>query len=95
MEGELTSQERARFEQALLVMQRRFGANTLIEAKLTPLNSALPFRIHQILMGPDSQIVLSDGRRMYVGDQMSGFRLLSVRAGKLLFSGQRKVEVSW
>ncbi|MDQ0083801.1 type III secretion protein D [Variovorax boronicumulans] len=95
MEGELTSQERERFEESLLAMQRQFGATTEIEAKLTPLSAALPFGIQQVLMGRDSRIVLTNGREMYEGDLVAGFRLVAVRPGKLLFMGKRKVEISW
>lgn len=86
---------RESFEQSLLALQRRFGATTRIEATITSAEATLPFRIRQVLMGSDSRVVLSDGRAMYEGDQLSGYRLVSIREGVIVFSGPRKVEVPW
>jgi hypothetical protein len=95
IEGELTAPEIARFEQALQEFQDRYGSTTRIEASIKPLVYALPFQIRQVLMGLDSRIILSDGREVYEGQHVEGFRLAAVRAGKLLFTGRRTVEVAW
>ena len=39
--------------------------------------------------------VVTDGREVREGQQVEGFRLAAVRAGKLLFTGRRTVEVAW
>jgi hypothetical protein len=95
LEGELTTPEITRFEQALQELQDRFGSTTRIEASIKSLVYALPFQIRQVLLGIDSRIILNDGTAIYEGQHVAGFRLAAVRAGKLLFTGKRTVEVAW
>ncbi|MDN4591963.1 hypothetical protein DBA29_26110 [Xenophilus aerolatus] len=91
----LSPRDVPRFEKSLLLIQRRFGENTRIDATVAPVESALPFRVRQILLGGDSRIILSDGRSMYEGDQLDGVKLVSIRAGTLVFTGRSKIEVPW
>jgi hypothetical protein len=95
LEGELTTPEIARFEQALQELEDRYGSTTRIEASIKPMTYALPFQIRQVLMGHDSRIILTDGTEVYEGQHVAGFRLAAVRSGKLLFTGKRSVEVAW
>jgi type III secretion protein D len=95
IDGELTPPEITRFEQALQELQNRYGATTRIEASIKPLSYALPFRIRQVLMGVDSHVVLDSGEEVFEGARIGQFRLVSIRAGKVVFFGPRTVEVTW
>lgn len=95
LRAELTQTERARFEQLLVSLQRRLGTGIALQAHVEPARRELPFMVRQILMGAQSYVVLDDGRRMYEGQQLAGYRLESIRAGSVVFQGKRRVEMPW
>jgi type III secretion protein D len=95
LRAELTQAERARFEQLLVSLQRRLGAGIALQAHVEPAQRELPFMVRQILMGAQSYVVLDDGRRVYEGQQLAGYRLESIRAGSVVFQGKRRVEMPW
>lgn len=56
----------------------------------------LPFEIRQIVSGRFSQVVLDDGRRVYPGDVVDGFQLVSVADRIVNFrAGNDTYEVNW
>lgn len=56
----------------------------------------LPFEIRQVVSGRFSQVVLDDGRRVYPGDIVDGFQLVSVSDKGVNFKeGSDIYEVNW
>jgi hypothetical protein len=55
----------------------------------------LPFDVREVLLGPRSYVVLTDGRRLSPGDTVQSWRLTDIRPGALVFEGPRKVLVPW
>lgn len=55
----------------------------------------LPFDIQEVLLGPRSLVILTDGRRLEPGDRTGAWRLAEIRPGALVFDGPRKVQVPW
>lgn len=58
-------------------------------------DGALPFRIVQIVGGPNGHVVLEEGSRLFVGDEVEGIRLVLIDNGKVVFDGERRYEVHW
>ncbi len=58
-------------------------------------DGALPFKIVQIIGGPNGHVVLEDGGRLFVGDELDGLRLVLIDNSKVVFDGLQRYEVHW
>ncbi|WP_294733246.1 FHA domain-containing protein [uncultured Pseudomonas sp.] len=58
-------------------------------------DSTLPFKILQIVGGPNGHVVLEQGNRLFVGDEVDGLRLVLIDNTKVVFDGQQRFEVRW
>ena len=55
----------------------------------------LPFTISEVITGQMASIVTSEGERVFVGDRIHGYQLVRIEPGKLIFVGDRRVEIAW
>ncbi|KAF2408242.1 FHA domain-containing protein [Pseudomonas antarctica] len=58
-------------------------------------DGALPFKIVQIVGGPNGHVVLEEGSRVFVGDEVDGLRLVLIDNSKVVFDGAQRYEVRW
>ncbi len=58
-------------------------------------DGALPFEIVQIVGGPNGHVVLDEGSRVFVGDEVDGLRLVQIDNSKVVFDGAQRYEVRW
>ncbi|WP_177413471.1 FHA domain-containing protein [Pseudomonas sp. R5-89-07] len=58
-------------------------------------DGALPFKIVQIVSGPNGHVVLDEGTRLFVGDEVNGLRLVLINNSKVVFDGAQRYEVRW
>lgn len=58
-------------------------------------NNELPFKIVQIIGGANGHVVLEDGTRLFVGDQVDDLRLVMIDNSKVVFEGAQRYEVRW
>ena len=58
-------------------------------------DNALPFRIVQIVGGPNGHVLLEEGIRLFLGDEVEGLRLVQIDNGKVVFDGEQRYEVRW
>lgn len=58
-------------------------------------DSAIPFKILQIVSGPNGHVVLETGDRLFVGDEIDGLRLVLIDNSKVVFDGEQRYEVRW
>lgn len=93
--GELNSDQQPILETILVPFIKKYGDLLAINANILPPSRNLPFGITQISSGPLAHIVTDDGVRMFVGGTYKGYRLAAVNEHKLLFSGERPVEINW
>ncbi|HJV80575.1 EscD/YscD/HrpQ family type III secretion system periplasmic domain-containing protein [Noviherbaspirillum sp.] len=93
--GELDSEQQQVLEAILVPFVKKYGDMLAINASIIPPARNLPFGITQIASGPLPHIVTDDGVRMFIGASYKGFRLAAVRDHKLMFSGERPVEIDW
>lgn len=95
LNGRLSPERLAAVRQAVARFQaQQQGPVTLID-RLSARDEQLPFRIVQIVGGKQGHVVMADGRRLFLGDQLDGLRLTAIEAGKVTFDGERRFEVSW
>lgn len=58
-------------------------------------DGTLPFKILQIVGGPNGHVVLEQGDRLFVGDEVDGLRLVLIDNNKVVFDGAQRYEVRW
>ncbi len=58
-------------------------------------DGTLPFKIVQIVGGPNGHVVLEDGSRLFVGDEVENVRLVLIDNAKVVFDGAQRCEVHW
>ncbi|MDI3248745.1 MULTISPECIES: FHA domain-containing protein [unclassified Pseudomonas] len=58
-------------------------------------DARLPFKILQIVGGPNGHVVLEEGTRLFVGDEVDGLRLVLIDNSKVVFDGEQRYEVGW
>lgn len=66
-----------------------------ITTDITSAAEQLPFTISEVITGPMASIVTSEGERVFVGDRIHGYQLTRIEPGKLIFVGDRRIEVAW
>ncbi|MDH2435702.1 FHA domain-containing protein [Pokkaliibacter sp. MBI-7] len=93
--GALSRDEQDLVKRMLSRFQKRFTTPLLVDNQISTLSLKLPFDIVQITSGPMGHVVTSDGRRLFVGDELDGIRLVSIEASKVTFKGKQDYEVTW
>lgn len=92
--GSLDADERQRFERFLVRFTETHKPTFLIKVSLVTPAELLPFTVVEVITGKGAAIVTDGGERLLVGDSYQGWKLVSVDAGKVVFSGRQRVEVS-
>jgi type III secretion protein D len=95
MQAALDEEEAARFERILASFIKQHRITFPVQANVGSSEAMLPFKIRQVISGPNASVVTQDGSRLYVGDTYKGARLMAINGNKLLFDGKHKVEVAW
>jgi type III secretion protein D len=95
LQGRLKKTERALVERMLAHFDRQYAGALKVIDRTTPLISALPFAIAQINGGSPAHIVTASGRRIFVGDEIEGLRLVALDDKRIEFGGAQQIEVTW
>ena len=95
LRGPLKKTERALVERMLAHFDRQYAGALKVIDRTTPLISALPFTIAQINGGSPAHIVTASGRRIFVGDEIEGLRLVALDDKRIEFGGAQQIEVTW
>lgn len=59
------------------------------------IEQSLPFDISTVVSGPMGHVKVSDGYKLYVGNEYKGFKLVGITKDKIMFSGKNTIEVNW
>lgn len=73
----------------------QFDSSVPVISRVRVHDGALPFRIVQIVGGPNGHVVLEEGGRLFVGDEVEGLRLVLIDNSKVVFDGAQRYEVRW
>lgn len=93
-----------RFEQADLLQvitrmlqrfEQRYNSPVQVLTAPAPAPPLLPFSIRQVSYSRLPSILTADGRRIFVGDEFKGVRLIEINDTTLVFDGEQRIEVSW
>jgi len=95
LNGDVSSEEMALLSRMLGRFAERFDTPVPVISRVREGNSQPPFKITQIVGGPNGHVVLEGGRRLFLGDEVDGLRLVSIDNAKVVFDGLRRYEVRW
>jgi type III secretion protein D len=95
MHAVLDDEETQHFERVLVGFLREHRVNFPVNAKIVRADTTLPFKIQQVISGAGASLVMQDGRRIRVGEEYLGVRLLAIKGNRLTFDGKRKIEMRW
>lgn len=73
----------------------QFDSAVPVISRVRVRDGTLPFKIVQIVGGPNGHVVLEEGSRLFVGDEVDGLRLVLIDNSKVVFDGVQRYEVRW
>jgi len=95
VQGNLNDEDAKRFERVLKAFIAENRIDFPVNAKVVSAEGMLPFKISQVITGKEASIVTDGGDRLYVGDEMQGFRLVAINEAGIKFDGKHKLDVRW
>lgn len=82
-------------ERMLLHFERQYRSPIPVASALPEASPILPFEIVQISNARLPNVLTSDGRRLFLGDEVEGVRLVDINDHQVVFEGDRRIELSW
>ncbi|TDO98250.1 FHA domain-containing protein [Marinomonas balearica] len=93
--GEIDRSQNQRLERMLNRFNQKFETPHAVERSITIRKPSLPFKIKQITSGPLGSIITKEGKRLFVGDELNGIRLVAIQSDKVVFKGTKTFEIAW
>ena len=93
--GEVSQEQMALLARMLARFTEQFDSPVPVMSRVREGSSQPPFKIVQIVGGPNGHVVLQSGQRLFLGDEVDGVRLVSIDNGRLVFDGLHRYEVRW
>ncbi|ADZ90352.1 FHA domain-containing protein [Marinomonas mediterranea] len=93
--GELDRAQNQRLERMLNRFHQDYDTPHSIERNIDIRKPSLPFHIKQITSGPLGSIITKDGKRLFIGDELNGIRLVAIHTDKVVFKGNKTFEIAW
>jgi len=95
LNGDVSSEEVEMVARMLSRFAELFDTAVPVMSRVRVTDRAFPFRILQIVGGPNGHVVLEEGGRLFVGDEVDGLRLVLIDNSKVVFDGKQRYEVRW
>ncbi len=95
LSGEVSQEQMALLSRMLVRFAEQFDSSVPVMSRVREGSSQPPFKIVQIIGGPNGHVVLEGGQRLFLGDEVDGVRLVSIDNGRLVFDGLHRYEVRW
>ena len=95
LSGDVSQEDVELVSRMLSRFGEQFDSAVPVISRVRVRDEALPFRIVQIVGGPNGHVVLEEGSRLFLGDQVDGLRLVLIDNSKVVFDGAQRYEVLW
>lgn len=95
LDGDVAQEEVGLVSRMLSRFGEQFDTPVPVISRVKERSSGLPFKILQIVGGPNGHVVLDEGSRLFVGDEVDGLRLVLIDNTKVVFDGVQRYEVRW
>lgn len=93
--GALDAESQSVLKRMLAQFYKQYQTAIPVSIDITTASQQLPFTISEVITGPMASIVTNEGERVFVGDRIHGYQLIRIEPGKLVFVGDRRIEVAW
>ncbi|CRM41388.1 type III secretion apparatus protein, YscD/HrpQ family [Pseudomonas sp. 22 E 5] len=95
LNGDVSEEDLALVTRMLGRFGEQFDSVVPVISRVRAHDNELPFKIVQIIGGANGHVVLEDGTRLFVGDQVDDLRLVMIDNSKVVFEGAQRYEVRW
>ncbi|MCF5543604.1 type III secretion protein [Pseudomonas salomonii] len=95
LDGEVSQDDVELVARMLSRFGEQFDTPVPVLSRVRASDGTLPFKILQIVGGPNGHVVLEQGDRLFVGDEVEGLRLVLIDNNKVVFDGAQRYEVRW
>lgn len=95
LNGDVSEEDLALVTRMLDRFGEQFDSVVPVLSRVRAHDNELPFKIVQIIGGGNGHVVLEDGTRVFVGDQVDDLRLVMIDNSKVVFEGAQRYEVRW
>ena len=95
LSGEVSKEDLDLVTRMLTRYGEQFDSAVPVISRVRLRDNALPFKIVQIVGGTNGHVVLEEGSRLFVGDEVDGLRLVLIDNNKVVFDGAQRYEVRW
>ena len=95
LDGDVSLDEVGVVSRMLSRFGEQFETSVPVISRVKERSAVFPFKILQIVGGPNGHVVLDEGSRLFVGDEVDGLRLVLIDNSKVVFDGVQRYEVRW
>jgi len=95
LDGDVSQEDVGVVSRMLSRFGEQFETPVPVISRVKERSSVFPFKILQIVGGPNGHVVLDEGSRLFVGDEVDGLRLVLIDNSKVVFDGVQRYEVRW
>lgn len=95
LKGGLKGESLSLYQRMIERFRQQLDPSISLVDNVNAIETKLPFAIVQVLTGEQAHIVTADGRRMFVGDEVNGLRLMSIDDKQIEFGGNQHYVVKW
>lgn len=93
--GQLSDKDKSKLERMLSRFLAQHNPHFSIDNQTILISKTLPFKLVSIVSGPFGHVITDTGERVSIGGYFQGYHLTEVSNNRIVFTGQKTVEVSW
>lgn len=95
LDGDVSQEQMALLSRMLVRFAEQYHSPVPVVNRVREGSSRPPFKIQQIVGGANGHVVLDGGKRLFLGDETDGLRLVAIDNARVVFDGQQRYEVRW
>jgi type III secretion protein D len=95
LRGAIDDEDRLRAGRLIARFLRQFPDAPAVTLQQVSQAELLPFKVDSVMSGPSASVTIGAGRRLYVGDEFGGWKVVAIDSAKVVFQGHRRVEIDW
>jgi type III secretion protein D len=95
LRGAIDDEDRLRAGRVIARFRKQLPEAPSVTLRQVSQAELLPFKVDSVMSGPSGSVTIGAGRRLYVGDEFGGWKLVAIDSAKVVFQGHRRVEIDW
>jgi len=90
----LDEEDRLRLDRAIEAFTQNYQPKFAIHVRNIAKKDLLNIQVSQVIYGKLAGIVTQDGERIFIGDEIHGYKLIAIQNQKAIFDGPQKIELN-